>query len=97
MKNFLFKLLCIVLTIAFVMLIPHIIGIILYPLKLIAGPLLDTDTGIIIFVVVVFVGLNVLSYFASYVWGNRKPWFFWLGLCLTIIFMLMAISAAITS
>ena len=31
------------------------------------------------------IGLNVIAYYASYVWGARKKWFFWVCLALTIL------------
>ena len=31
------------------------------------------------------IGMNVIAYFASYVWGRRKKWFFWACLVLTIL------------
>lgn len=39
------------------------------------------------------IGMNVLGYCASYVWGARKPWFFWLCLTVTILFLLMVFSS----
>ena len=43
--------------------------------------------------IVLLVGMNIISYFASYKWEARKPWFFWvcLGLSLFVfVFMMTA-------
>lgn len=45
----------------------------------------------ILAIVVGLVGLNVLTYCASYVWGMRKPWFFWVCLILTIIALIIVL------
>ena len=41
--------------------------------------------SISLFAVVCAIGLNIGTFFASYRWGTRKEWFFWVGLFLTVI------------
>ena len=43
----------------------------------------------IILGVALLVGMNIISYFASYVWGKRKPLFFWASISVTIAFLLL--------
>ena len=38
------------------------------------------------------IGMNVISYCASYVWGARKPCFFWVGFILTILCLIVFLS-----
>ena len=43
--------------------------------------------------IILLVGMNIISYFASYKWEARQPWFFWvcLGLSLFVfVFMMTA-------
>ena len=47
------------------------------------------EIALIVIAIIVLVGMNVLAYCASFVWGQRKPWFFFLGLGLTILFCTM--------
>ena len=49
----------------------------------------------VIFFLALLAGMNVIAYFASYVWGQRKWWYFPLCLTLTIIFLLMVLFSAI--
>ena len=47
----------------------------------------------IIILLIVLVGMNILSYYASFVWGQRKPWFFWTGLFLSLGALLLPLFA----
>lgn len=95
MKNkilmFIVKVLAVILAIALPFLLIYGIGFVLSIVEPIVGPWLESDTGMTILFVVLLVGVNVLSYFASFVWGKRKPWFFWLGLFLTVICLIKGI------
>ena len=43
-------------------------------------------------IVAATIGLNILTYCASYVWNDRKHWFFWVGLVLTVLAFIMILS-----
>jgi hypothetical protein len=92
--KFIYKLLAILVLIVFFValyFVNHILNMILGPLT----PLLSSLSPVakIIMAILFVIGLNVLAYFASYVWGQRKPWFFWLCLCMTIVAFYMAMLA----
>ena len=67
----------------------------LYIIELVFVPLfaLLSPAAKIIMAILFVIGLNVLAYFASFVWGQRKPWFFWLCFGLTIVAFFMSIIA----
>ena len=83
-----------VLSIALVVAIPAAIILIIA----IAEPWLvtlpkETQEGIIIAVVLItLIGMNIITYCASYVWEKRKKWFFWVSLILSIIAAITTIS-----
>ena len=66
---------------------------VIYIIFTILGPLLSslTLTGQVIAAILFIIGLNVLAYFASFVWGKRKPWFFFVCLVLSILFCLLPV------
>ena len=43
----------------------------------------------IIISIVLIVGMNVIFYFASYISERISKFYFWLGLCLSILFVLL--------
>lgn len=38
--------------------------------------------------IILLVGGDVVAYFASFKWGARKPWFFWVALALSVAVLL---------
>ncbi len=45
-----------------------------------------TETSPTLAMMIMLIGANVISFFASYRWGKRKPWFFWVGLIISLFF-----------
>ncbi len=86
--GFIFAILAIIVVVA-VFFVLYFIGTAIEPLLLLLTP-----TAEIIIAILFLIGMNVLAYFASYKW-NRKRWYFWLCLSLTVLFLLLVLSYAV--
>ena len=64
--------------------------VVMFVIGLIAALVIMTAVGIFsinykLGFTIILIGMNVVTYLASFKWGMRKPWFFVMGLILSLI------------